>query len=326
MFFSKAALLSAAASLVTAKYENALYWGSGQSRSLASYCTAAEGVDIVILSFLENFGGGNFPNGYIGDCGINADGSSDGCEGLAKDIDTCKANGKKVFISIGGGGASWTFNSDSDAKSVAASLWNGFANPAHTSKSPRPFGNTFVNGWDMDIEDNHDNESTEYLGEMINALRAYFPSDTSNTYYISGAPQCPMPEENMGTSMMQAKYDYLFIQFYNNNCGAGDLTHPGGNPNGDGTYNLAQWPAYIANGASKSAKLLVGLAGSTTAASGTFDFIPPNELPELIANSEGVKGFSGVMVWEAGETDKSPTNGCTYTQEIRRVLDTGKPC
>lgn len=51
---------------------------------------------------------------------------------------------------------------------------------------------------------------------MINRLREHFTENPSKTYLISGAPQCPLPEVNMGEMINAAKFDILWIQFYNN--------------------------------------------------------------------------------------------------------------
>lgn len=83
---------------------------------------------------------------------------------------------------------------------------------------------------------------SQYYPSMIDTLRANFESDPDNTYYITGAPQCPIPEPNstwyfnialliwdlltiedlifkntVGIIIENAVFDYLFVQFYNNN-------------------------------------------------------------------------------------------------------------
>lgn len=173
--------------------------------------------------------------------------------------------GKKVFLSIGGSDSDYKLSSSGDATGVAYSLWNSFANPSATSNSPRPLGDTFVNGWDVDIES--DNGSQAYLGDLLNALRNYFPNDPDNTYYISGAPQCFIKDANMGNSLMQAQYDYIWIQFYNNNCAAADaISDSNDNPNGAGSYNIADWPGYLSGGASANARLYTGIPSSKESA------------------------------------------------------------
>lgn len=185
----------------------------GSERSLGDYCAASEGIDIVIISFLASFGNGVYPNGYLGDCSVNSDGSLDGCDSLASDVATCKSAGKKVFISIGGAGANWQLSGTGDAKGVAYSLWNSYANPSVTDgTSPRPFGANFVDGWDVDIEDDGTNgDSDQYLQDLVNALRGYFPSDPDNSYYISGAPQCPLPIADMDATIKNSQCEHIAI-------------------------------------------------------------------------------------------------------------------
>ena len=206
----------------------------GDERSLGEYCATGQGIDIIILSFLDSFGDGTYPNGYLGDCSINSDGSSDGCESLETDIGTCQSNGVKVFMSIGGGGAPWQLSGTGDAQGVAYSLWNSYANPDVTSDSARPLGDVSIDGWDLDIESDP-NGASAYLQDLVDALRGYFSSDSSKSYYISGAPQCPLPIADMDAVIKNSQFDYLFIQFYNNNCAAAELTDPSGNnPDGNG--------------------------------------------------------------------------------------------
>lgn len=61
-------------------------------------------------------------------------------------------------------------------------------------KLARPFGDVFVNGFDFDIELN--NGYSQYYPAMIAKLRELFKEDPDNAYYITGAPQCPIPEPN----------------------------------------------------------------------------------------------------------------------------------
>ncbi|EGP87336.1 uncharacterized protein MYCGRDRAFT_93522 [Zymoseptoria tritici IPO323] len=88
--------------------------------------------------------------------------------------------------------------------------------PKATSNSPRPLGDAYVDGWDMDIEDNSNDWASNCLGTLVNSVRGYFSDDSDYTYYISGAPQ--------------------LIQFYNNFCASTDLVKdPNDNPDSDGS-------------------------------------------------------------------------------------------
>lgn len=120
--------------------------------NLAQWCADNLHIDILNLSFLENYGSGVYPNGNIGSCTVNDDGSSDGCEQLEADIGTCQSMGKKVFMSLNQAGGNGALNSINDGKGVAYSLWNSYGSPdAVTDMSKRPFGNARLDGFDIDV-------------------------------------------------------------------------------------------------------------------------------------------------------------------------------
>lgn len=293
---------------------------------MADWCADNEHISILNLAFLENVGSGQYPNGNVGYCTVNSDGTSSGCEQLEQDIGTCQAMGKKVFLSLGGGdNGGFKLNSKGDAEGVAYSLWNSYGAPnAVQDKSKRPLGNVRIDGWDIDVESDPNNEDQNgYLGAMLNKLRSYFQADTANKYYIHGAPQCYLNggknmDVNIGNSINQAQYDYLSIQFYNNDCAA---THA---YDGSNQFNLNQWPGVIANGASKNAKLLVGIPGNHAEAP---EYIPTAHLADVYNAAKGVKNFDGFMVYEVGDTKTVVVkNGCDYFGQIHSVLTTGHLC
>lgn len=80
------------------------------------------------------------------------------------------------------------------------------------------------------------NGYSQYYPAMISTLRENFATDSDNAYYITGAPQCPIPEPNMGIIIGNATFDYIWIQFYNNN----NYTYPCALPfNGNAAFNCA---------------------------------------------------------------------------------------
>ncbi|CZT19701.1 related to class III chitinase ChiA2 [Ramularia collo-cygni] len=323
----KIALLALAAQGSLA--EIVAYWGNGGETpadgNLADWCADNEHIDILNLAFITNFGHNHSPNGDLGYCHINEDGSSNNCEQLEQDIGTCQSMGKKVFLSLPGSYGDFGLNSNQDAEGVAYSLWNQYGAPnAVQDLSKRPLGNVRIDGWDIDIESNPYNEDGNgYLGHMLNTLRKSFEADTANKYYIGGAPQCYLNQErnmdiNMGNSINQAQYDYLWIQFYNNDCAAAYAN------DGSDRFNLDKWPGVIANGASKNAKLLVGIPGNQQEAP---EFIPVDSLPNVYEASKGVQNFDGFMVYEVGDTKSvDSVNGCDYFAQLYSVYTTGHTC
>ncbi len=199
---------------------NVVYWGQNgggtiENNDLSAYCTADAGIDILVLSFLYQFGSGNtIPSGTVGQsCFISTSGQGQNCDALSSAIKTCQSNGVTIILSLGGASGAYSLASSDEATTIGNYLWEAYGNSGSTSVQ-RPFGDAFVNGFDFDLELNRGNQ---YYADMISTLRKNFASDSSNKYYITGAPQCPIPEPNMGVVIDNSQFDYLWPQFYNNN-------------------------------------------------------------------------------------------------------------
>jgi chitinase len=318
-----ATVVSAAPYLLSSRQhsgaQNVVYWGQNggnviENNDLSTYCKPDSGVDIVVLAFLNEWGNGNsVASGTIGQsCSISPSGEAQGCDDLASAIDTCKSNGVKVILSLGGAVGAYSLQSQEQAETIGQYLWGAYGNTAN-GNIPRPFGRTFVDGWDFDIESNSGNEYYEY---MISALRSNFASDVSNKYFITGAPQCVIPEPNMSEIITKAEFDYLWVQFYNN---------PGCSVNGPINYN--DWKTNIANTPSANAKIFIGVPASPLAATGTESgaqyYLTPSELSTLVGQYSSDPAFGGVMMWSAAWSDSNVINGRTYAQEAKQILLSG---
>ncbi|KAH6608023.1 glycoside hydrolase family 18 protein [Trichoderma cornu-damae] len=305
--------------------QNAVYWGAtnNENDNLSAYCTSGAGIDIVILSFLDIYGAtGNIPAGNIGNsCYVGTTGVPQQCDGLASSIAACQAAGIKVILSLGGAASSYSLQSQSQAEAIGQYLWSAYGNAAAGGSVQRPFGSVFVNGFDLDIELNAGSQYYQYL---ISTLRSNFASDPGNTYYITGAPQCPIPEPNMGEIISSSQFDYLWVQFYNNNptCSLGLP--------GDAPFNFDDWAAFVATTPSKNAKLFIGAPASTLAANGNAGgaiyYATPDQLASVVAGARSSPYFGGIMLWDAGYSDSNVNAGCNFAQEAKSILLTGSPC
>ncbi|GAM86992.1 hypothetical protein ANO11243_050130 [Dothideomycetidae sp. 11243] len=302
--------------------QNVVYWGQNggntvENNDLSAYCTPSSGIDIIVLAFLYEYGNGmTIPSGTIGQsCYIDTSGNPSNCDTLAAAIGTCQQNGVKIILSLGGAVGAYSLSSQQEAQTIGQNLWAAYGNTAQGSV-PRPFGSNFVNGWDFDIEASSGNQYYQY---MISTLRSNFASDSAHTYYITGAPQCPIPEPNMGEIVTNAHFDYLWVQFYNN-----PYCSP---PN---TINYNDWKSYIAGTPSSNAKIFLGVPASPDASTGTASgaqyYLDPPQLAALVSNYSNDPAFGGIMMWNAGFSDSNVNNGCTYAQEAKHVLTTGSPC
>ncbi|KAH8698637.1 class III chitinase ChiA2 [Talaromyces proteolyticus] len=308
----------------TSGAETVVYWGQNggnavENNDLSTYCTADSGIDILVLSFLYEFGNGvDTPSGTIGQsCSIDTSGKGSNCDDLAAAIKTCQGNGKKIILSLGGASGSYSLSSQQEAETIGQNLWDSYGNSG-SSSAPRPFGSTFVNGFDFDLEANPAGTNTNYQ-YLIAKLRSNFASDSANTYYITGAPQCPIPEPNMQDVITTSQFDYLFVQFYNNQ---GCSTNTG--------TNYADWVKNVQNTPSANAKIVIGVPASELASNGAQTgavyYLAPSDLSTLVGKYKSDSAFGGVMMWDAGFSDDNTNSGCTYAQEVHSILTTGSPC
>lgn len=303
--------------------KNVVYWGQNgggvvENNDLAAYCTNEAGIDIVILSFLYQYGKGfNIPSGTIGQsCSIDTSGQGQQCDELASAIETCKSSGVKIVLSLGGASGAYSLSSQTEAEAIGQNLWDAYGNTRGNGRVPRPFGTTFVDGWDFDIENNSGNQ---YYKFMIEALRSNFGSDPQNRYIITGAPQCFLPEPNMEEIVTNSQFDYLWIQFFNN---------PGCSVNGK--INYKDWKRIIKNTPSANARIFLGVPAGPLAANGTdrgaIYYLEPTKLADLVAQYRSDSAFGGIMMWAAGFSDRNVNNGCTYAQQAKSILGFGRTC
>ncbi|KAL6889153.1 glycoside hydrolase family 18 protein [Trichoderma evansii] len=299
--------------------QNVVYWGQNgggtiENNDLSTYCTAEAGIDIVVLAFLYEYGNGNtIPSGTIGQsCSIDTSGNPSNCDALASAIATCKSNGVKVVLSLGGAVGAYSLSSQQEAETIGQNLWDAYG--AGNGTVPRPFGTTSVSGFDLDIEASSGNQYYQYL---IAKLRSNF---NGGDYVITGAPQCPIPEPNMQQIITTSQFDYLWVQFYNNpSCSVGTSSP-----------NFLDWVSNVANTPSANAKIFLGVPASPLAATGTESgaqyYLEPSALNTLVGQFSSNPAFGGIMMWAAGFSDANVNNGCTYAQEAKKILTSGQIC
>jgi len=216
------------------------------------------------------------------------------------DIQTCQAAGKKILLSLGGAAGSYGFTSDSQAESFADELWNLFGGG---SSSARPFGDVIIDGFDLDIEGG----STTGYAAFINQMRTHYASDTSKTYYISGAPQCPIPDAYLNPALTTAHFDFIFVQFYNNYCTLpvsvdGELIVGGVNYYVEGqttNFNFADWDTFAKTQSyNPNVKVFLGVpAAQSAAGTGYVDIETLGSAAQDLQST--YSSFGGIMMWYA---------------------------
>lgn len=181
-------------------------------------------------------------------------------------------------------------------------------------------------------------ETKERLGEqkyyitLINRLQTHFADykklvPSSKKFLITASPQCVVKDANMGDMILGAKFDMIFIQFYNTAaCSA--RTWITANPNYASTrkeissgFSYDSWVTAITASGSKSsaAKIFIGLPGSTGAVATSSYYLKAAEMKSLIQSYWCHKNFGGIMIWEAIYAEKN-TQGNFY-QAAKSVLN-----
>ncbi|KAI0757303.1 class III chitinase [Daedaleopsis nitida] len=286
------------------RFDNVVvYWGQNSygavhgddpanwQKTLSYYCQD-DSIDVIPVSFINNFnGGGGKPILNLANTCNNHDNATfagtdlANCASLATDIKTCQSKGKILTLSIGGGGASVHFESDSDAEAIADEIWNDFLGG---SSSTRPFGDAVLDGVDLDIEQGGSNGYAAF----VNRLRTY-TNGASKKYYYTAAPQCVYPDASLGPVLDAVAFDAVYVQFYNNPCGLQTYNSANG-------FNFGVWDIWAKNSKNPNVKIYVGAPGSPTAAGGGYQ--DPATLATVLKNTRGrFPSFGGVMLWDASQ-------------------------
>jgi chitinase len=313
-------------------------------------------VDIVILAFVNNFftpyPTGPYPTLNLGpNClaasfaqtSAGATGLID-CvsDGFADLVRSCQStSGKKVLLSLGGavGYSDTRIPNDTMANTLADTLWNLFLGGSGL-ESIRPFGDVVLDGIDMD---NEDPANAAHLSVLISSLRQLFASNNAaaggKDYYLSAAPQCPRPDQNIPWQSLQTQIDFVWPQFYNNP--ACDLNSNGFIP------NLQAWASDlegtqqsdfgnlslggfmdIGNGVS-SPRVLVGSPAFSNTGSG---FVEGPAFEQIVAQVKGANlggqsneasPLGGFMFWDGAYGEESASvdeAGVSYMQIVKDIL------
>ncbi|GMM35077.1 hypothetical protein DASC09_024020 [Saccharomycopsis crataegensis] len=281
---------------------NAVYWGQGSGQeSLATYCKAGN-IDIVMLSFLRDWDASSASFNFGNACGT--DGT---CPQIAEDIVTCQNLGIKVLLSLGGDKTLGTYGVSSDAEGANAAkvIYNMFHPKG--SASVKPFGTAEIDGLDFDIE----NDNQNGLASLVVEIRKLW---TTKTLLISAAPQCPYPDKNVYKMLedKNAKVDIAWVQFYNN---------PACSFNNDAGFksSWATWYDFVTTKSGNSnMKIYIGVASST---SDSDYFVDASTTATRSASMLTQKSFGGFCLWDASSGTAKVTNGVTYIQSLKNILE-----
>jgi chitinase len=123
-------------------------------------------------------------------------------------------------------------------------------------------------------------------------MRQLFTTDSSKTYNLSAAPQCPIPDASIPLAALQ-QTDFVWVQFYDN---------PGCNV-GTGTWlsSFGAWSNQLRSDSNIGTPRLYTGAEAVDAGSGYISG------PDLVSNVSQAKAipnlgnFGGVILWDGSE-------------------------
>ncbi|KAF2117275.1 glycoside hydrolase superfamily [Lophiotrema nucula] len=339
-------LLLAGAHKVLGKFSSssnnnvAVYWGQNSGNNepksndptfttqnrLGTYCTsdAAKDVNIFIISFVIGFSDGKPQLNLANQC--NAEKCTiDGTNVIKapeveEDIGTCRDAGKTVLLSIGGDvftDPNWTEDSATAAANQIIAMYGPTTKTRRRGSTAtatgaaagatgvvRPFGDAVVDGIDIDFE-----TPIAHADTFAKTLREKFG-------LLSAAPQCPFPDANMGTALTTVRFDFLNIQFYNNECAAartGDKAAPA----------MRKWNDWAAGkdttnpSPNTEIKLLLGVPGGSKHSQ--KDYAAPSALGTVLGEIGGLSNFGGVMIWDASQAWTNPADA-NFVKDVTSKL------
>ncbi|KAK5164523.1 Chitinase 2 [Saxophila tyrrhenica] len=328
-----------------AKTNVVTYWGQGPNQDRLLATCQNPSYDIINIGFVNVFPdqgaggwpGTNFGNACWGDVyenkGVNTS-LLKTCPDIGPDVIECQQTyGKKIMLSIGGGyPVDYYIKNAKSGQKFADFLWAAFG-PVSATKAniPRPWGDAGVDGFDFDIENIMDpapqkNYQSSGYAAMINKFKnVHFPTDTTKSYYISGAPQCPIPDSHLSDVLASAWFDFFHIQFYNTpQCSARAAIQ---NANGNGKNDISYDTWTTQKSKNPNVKMTIGLPGSKTAAIDPSYYLTPAEAQKLVTRFYSNKKFGGIMVWEAtaaASTTPCKTDYGTWMKLILTAKAAGK--
>ena len=154
---------------------------------------------------------------------------------------------------------------------------------------------------------------------MVRRLREHYAAVPDRSFYISGAPQCIIPDAQLGRAISNSFFDFIWVQFYNTwGCSAREFYSPS---RPGASFNYDAWVEIIKDGANPSAKLYIGLLGGD--ASQNDFYLSPNEVQPLVSRYMDLypDTFGGIMIWEATSSDLNRVNGSSFAGNVKAILN-----
>ncbi|KAK1276755.1 hypothetical protein QJS04_geneDACA011142 [Acorus gramineus] len=255
----------------------ATYWGQNGGEGRLYEACATGNYAYVNIAFLNVFGSGRTPSlDLSGHCTPSAG----TCTGISRGIRGCQSMDVKVMLSLGGTIGQYSLSSSDDARQLADYLWNNYLGG---SSPNRPLGPAVLDGIDFDIERPY---HSAHYDDLARFLSAY--SQRGRKVYLSAAPQCIYPDLSLGPALATGLFDYVWVQFYNNQ----PCQYNGGSI-GNLVSSWNRWTSSV-----KAGKIFLGVPAKRRAAP-RGGYIPKGVLTsQVLPAVKGSPMYGGIMVWD----------------------------
>jgi chitinase len=117
--------------------------------NLSHFCESTQGIDIIPLAFLSEYGAPLVPGGNFGACNLTireAEPVSTVCQQVADDIKYCQAQKNTILLSPGGGNGNYGLSNQSDAETLAQEVRVMYGPLQNGYTDPRPLGDVVLDG------------------------------------------------------------------------------------------------------------------------------------------------------------------------------------
>jgi chitinase len=152
---------------------------------------------------------------------------------------------------------------------------------------------------------------------MIHRLQTLYATVPDRQFYLSAAPQCPIPDPQLKVTINKGMFDYIWVQFYNTaSCAAINYAE-----NATG-FNYDDWVDVILASSNPNARLFIGLPASEDSAYSGY-YLAPDQVEPLVNQYMTLYPgtFGGIMLWEATSSDNNTINNMTYADSMKVILD-----
>ena len=194
-------------------------------------------------------------------------------------------------------------------------MWETFG-PKASSSEHRPFGDAVVDGFDFDLESPAPRMEAfaKHLRKLMNQASGSKTKSRKN-FYLTAAPQCPFPDQNVGKILNNVSLDAVFVQFYNNpQCGLNAFSN--GQAQG---FNFEKWDQWArTTSKNKNVKILVGAPASKDAAGSGY--VDGDQLRAVVKYSQKFKSLGGIMIWDSSHLADNQGLLASLSQIIKGLL------